>query len=66
MASGRGNSKDAPLTKCELLRLQNTVEIQEKLISLNIPTLPNPKPQAKKRTKVISYINCSGAMSLLI
>jgi len=66
MASGRGNSKDAPLTKCELLRLQNTVEIQEKLISLNIPTLPNPQPQAKKRTKVISYVNCSVAMSLLI
>jgi hypothetical protein len=66
MASGRENSEDAPLTKCELQRLQNIAQIKEKLNSLNIPTLTNPQPQAKNRIKVISYVNCFVGMSLLI
>ena len=53
MASGRGSSKDPPLTECERWRNENIAEIQEKLKSFNIPTLSNPKPPAKKRAKVI-------------
>jgi hypothetical protein len=70
MASARGNSKDAPLNECEQQRLRNIAQLKARLESLNIPNLSaalsKPKPQAKKRAKVISYINCSIAMSLLI
>jgi hypothetical protein len=65
IANARGNSNNGHLTVHEQERNEQIAVNNEKLASLGLPVM-NMCNEPRKRTKVISYIDCSTTMTLLI